>query len=109
MNQLMKKLIFVVFIFLFSFSSWAISLEQAKQKGLVGEMANGYLGVVIKSPEVSHLVDTINTKRKSLYINIARENKLSMQQITTLPRKKAIAKPQPRHLINDVTDEWIKK
>ncbi len=92
-----------------TFSAWAVSLDQAKQQGLVGEMANGYLGVVVTSPEVTSLVKTVNTKRKNLYLDIARKNKLTMKQVTALAGEKAIAKTRSGHLIKLASLSWIKK
>jgi len=92
-----------------TFSAWAISLEQAKQQGLVGEMSNGYLGIVVESSEVSSLVSEVNEKRKSIYINLARKNKITLQQITALAGKKAIAKTQSGHFIQNASGKWIKK
>jgi len=92
-----------------TFSAWAISLDQAKQQGLVGEMANGYLGLVVTSPEIANLVESVNTKRKNLYIEIARKNKLTMKQVTTLAGEKAITKTRSGHLIKLASGGWIKK
>lgn len=92
-----------------SFSTWAISLDQAKQQGLVGEMSNGYLGVVVASTEASSLVDMVNNKRKDIYLNLARKNKITLQQVTKLAGEKSIAKTQLGHLIKNSTGQWIKK
>jgi len=92
-----------------TFSAWAISLDQAKNDGLVGEMANGYLGIVVSSSEIQSLVTTVNDKRKAIYLKLARTNKLTMAQITELAGKKAIAKTQSGHFIKNSSGGWIKK
>jgi len=92
-----------------AFSAWAISLDQAKQQGLVGEMPNGYLGVVVASSEVEGLVDTVNKKRKDIYMDLARKNKITMQQVTSLAGKKAISKTQAGHMIKNSAGQWVKK
>ncbi len=73
------------------------------------EMQNGYLGVVVDSTEVKSLVTSINKKRKSIYINLARENKITMQQVTALAGEKAIAKTQSGHFIKNASGQWVKK
>ena len=108
-NRFIKKLSCALLVSTIAFSAWAISLGDAKQQGLVGEMQNGYLGVVVDSPEVKSLVATVNEKRKSIYINLARENKLTMQQVTALAGEKAIAKTQSGHFIKDASGQWVKK
>jgi len=92
-----------------AFSAWAISLEQAKEQGLVGEMPNGYLGVVVTSNEVTSLVDMVNKKRKDIYLNLARKNKITMQQVTKLAGEKSISKTQSGHLIKNSAGKWVKK
>jgi len=109
MNKIIKKISFTIAILSITFSAWAISLDQAKQKGLVGEMPNGYLGIVVASSEVSDLVASVNKKRKSIYINLARQNKITMQQVTALAGKKALAKTQSGHFIKNSSGSWVKK
>jgi len=113
MNKLMKHSIKKVSLLLaactMAFSAWAISLEQAKEQGLVGEMPNGYLGVVVTSNEVTSLVDMVNKKRKDIYLNLARKNKITMQQVTKLAGEKSISKTQSGHLIKNSAGKWVKK
>lgn len=92
-----------------AFSAWAISLSEAKNQGLVGEMPNGYLGVVVDSPEAKGLVASVNKKRKSIYMNLARKNKITMQQVTALAGEKALAKTQSGHFIKNAAGQWVKK
>ena len=108
-SKTINKMGLAIAILAITFSAWAISLDQAKQKGLVGEMPNGYLGIVVASSEVSSLVASVNKKRKSIYINLARKNKITMQQVTVLAGKKAIAKTQSGHLIKNSSGSWVKK
>ena len=117
MNQLIKhsikhsirKVSLVLIASTMAFSAWAISLEQAKQQGLVGEMPSGYLGVVVASTEASSLVEMVNKKRKDIYLNLARKNKITMQQVTKLAGNKSIAKTQSGHLIKNASGQWVKK
>ena len=58
---------------LLSFSAWAISLDDAKNQGLVGEDSSGYLGLVVQNAEAKAVVDEINAKRKAQYLKLAIE------------------------------------
>lgn len=107
--RLYKKLSLLAVVICMSFSAWAISLEQAKKQGLVGEMPNGYLGVVVASNDVNKLVETVNKKRKDIYINLARKNKITLQQVSQLAGDKSIAKTKAGHFIKDTSGKWIKK
>lgn len=109
MKTLSKKIGLAIITLSLTFSAWAISLEEAKQQNLVGEMPNGYLGAVVANKDIDSLVNTINEKRKSIYINLARKNSLTMQQVTALAGEKAIAKTQSGHMIQNPNGQWIKK
>jgi len=109
MKNTMTKIGLTFIASILAFSAWAISLDQAKQQGLVGEMANGYLGVVVASSEVSSLVELVNKKRKNIYLNLARKNKITMQQVTKLAGEKSLAKTQSGHLIKNASGQWVKK
>ena len=108
-NKIIKKLTCVLFISTLAFSAWAISLDEAKKQGLVGEMSNGYLGLVVDNAEAKSLVMSVNEKRKSIYMNLARQNKITMEQVTALAGKKAFAKTQLGHFIQNSTGQWVKK
>lgn len=108
-NNFIKKLTCALLVSTMAFSAWAISLSDAKQQGLVGEMPNGYLGVVVNSPEAKSLVADVNQKRKNIYMNLARKNKITMQQVTALAGKKSLAKTQSGHLIKNSAGQWVKK
>jgi uncharacterized protein len=70
----------------------AIELDEAKRTGLVGETAEGYLGVVNPAApgEVRALVDDINARRRAEYQRIARDNGISLEQVELLAAGKAI-------------------
>lgn len=108
-NNFIKKLTCALLVSTMTFSAWAISLSDAKQQGIVGEMPNGYLGVVVSSADAKSLVASVNQKRKSIYMNLARKNKITMEQVTALAGKKALAKTQSGHLIKNSSGQWVKK
>lgn len=100
--------IFVMVSMLFSTSLFAMSLEEAKLKGLVGEKSNGYLGIVAKQQSVKDLVDDINAKRKGVYTKLAAKNKITLQQVEKLAAEKAYKKTRSGHYIW-VNNAWAKK
>ena len=77
-----------------SFSAWAISLDDAKNQGLVGEDSSGYLGLVVQNAEAKAVVDDINAKRKAQYLKLAKKNNLSLSQVEALAAAKTIEKTQ---------------
>jgi uncharacterized protein YdbL (DUF1318 family) len=89
----------------------AASLEQAKAQGLVGEQANGYLGVVAASApaEVKALVANINQKRKQEYQAIAQRNKTSLDAVEALAGKKAIELTPAGQYVRPPSGQWVRK
>ena len=71
----------------------ALSLDDAKQRGLVGETATGYLGAVQSATaEVNTLIQSINAKRRAQYGKIAKRRNVSIQDVERLAGRKAIDK-----------------
>lgn len=84
----------MLLLVLFSGTAFAIDLDQAKTEGLVGERADGYLGLVdaSASADVAKLVADINSKRKTEFERIAKSNNLTVEQVQALAGKKAVAR-----------------
>jgi uncharacterized protein YdbL (DUF1318 family) len=83
----------------FSVSVAALELDQAKQQGLVGEMANGYLGVVVQQADTEKLVADINAQRKAIYVKLAENNQITLEQVEILAGQKAYNKTQAGHYL----------
>lgn len=91
-----------------SFSAWAMSLDAAKNQGLVGEDSSGYLGLVVQNSEAKAVVNEVNEKRKEQYLKLAKKNNLSLAQVEALAAAKTIEKTQAGHYI-EVNGQWVKK
>lgn len=88
--------------------AWALDLDEAKTKGLVGEVNSGYLGVAKKSADVQALVDNINEKRRIYYQKIAAKNGISLRAVEVRAGQKAIEKTAKGGLVN-TGEGWEKK
>lgn len=86
----------------------ALSLEQAKAKGSVGEQSDGYLGVREDSPEASLMAAQINARRREEYRKIAEKNGTSVASVEALAGQKAIAETPPGQYVSK-NGEWVKK
>jgi len=87
---------------------FALSLEEAKSKGLVGEKPNGYLGVVHHSGEVQTLTNDVNQKRRQAYEDIAHRHGTHMTAVETLAGEKAIQNTKSGHYVEG-PGGWMKK
>jgi hypothetical protein len=90
-------------------SAFALSLAEAKTKGLVGEKSNGYLGAVNPSnAEAQALIEDINQKRRKAYEDIAKRNGTSIQGVETLAGEKAMQNTKPGNFVEG-PGGWVKK
>ena len=90
-------------------TAFAISLDEAKAKGLVGEKPDGYLGMVNPSGgEVQALMNDINQKRRQAYEEIAKRNKTPLKAVEALAGQKAIQNTKPGNFIEG-PGGWRKK
>jgi len=89
--------------------AFAMSVEEAKTKGLVGEKANGYLGVVNPgSQEAQSLANEVNKKRRQAYEDIATRNRTQLDAVEALAGEKAIQNTKPGHYVEG-SGGWTRK
>ena len=105
-----KKILlsFIYIIILLPIVSIALSLDEAKSSGLVGEKPDGYIGAVLNSPEVSNLVITINDQRREEYQRISQDNGKSLDVIEKLAGVKLISKVVSGEYYME-NGQWIKR
>lgn len=61
-------------------SAFALDLETARAKGLVGEVDNGYIAIPPGAgTEAQQLVETVNKQRQTVYSEIATKNGISVE------------------------------
>jgi len=91
--------------------SWALTLDEAKTQGVVGEQPDGYLGVVQPgaSAEVQALVNDVNQKRRQMYEEIARRNSTQLDAVEMLAGKTAIDNTRPGNFVRNPSGQWVKK
>lgn len=89
----------------------AVTLDEAKGSGLVGETWKGYLAAVEASPsaEVEQLVDEVNAKRRTEYERIAKKNGIKVEDVEKVAGKKAIEKTAAGQLVKDESGAWQTK
>ena len=81
-NQQPKFFAIILICLLFAFTpllAFGVTLDQAKQQGLLGERPDGYLGLAkpSASPETVNLMKDINRKRRDVYKGIAEKKRHS--------------------------------
>lgn len=85
-----------------------MSLDSAKDQGLVGEKPDGYLGIIVARPDVLSLVNEVNSKRKARYLELAEQNGITLAQVEKLAAQKAFNKTESGHYLL-VDGNWQRK
>lgn len=88
----------------------AADLGQAKAAGLVGELMNGYLGLVDgnASADVKAMVDSINAQRRAEYQRIAAKNGVPAEEVAKLTAQKVINQTAPGQFVQTPSG-WQKR
>jgi hypothetical protein len=91
--------------------AWAISLDQAKSQGLVGETPSGYLASVNPSPksEVTQLISDINQKRKAAYKESASKAGVELKVIEARIGQKLYERADKGEYLQSTSGQWYKK
>lgn len=85
-------------------------VEQAKSQCIVGEQADGYLGVVkgaSANAEMRRELRDINQRRKAYYADIARRNGVSVEVTAVLTAEKLIGQARSGHCVRDQSGNWV--
>jgi uncharacterized protein YdbL (DUF1318 family) len=88
-----------------------LDLDRAKSEGLVGEKADGYVGIVLDhtSAPVQALVNNVNAKRRAAYEEIAKKNGTSVDAVALLAGEKLIERAAKGEWVTDANGVWRKK
>ncbi|OCG06939.1 hypothetical protein A9G13_08090 [Gilliamella sp. wkB178] len=110
-----KKVTIALLTMILSFAACALtldqamdSLSQAKAKGLVGEQADGYLGIVKSEGNAGEIAQLINQARKQQYQKVAAETNVSLSEVEKRAGSKAQEKTPAGQYIKQ-QGQWHKK
>jgi len=86
-------------------------LTRPKADGLIGEQADGYLGLVTQNvpADIRKLVAEVNAQRKAGYQQIAAKQGTSLSAVEQVGGNTAIEKTLPGNYVRDANGVWRKK
>ena len=92
-------------------AAFALSLQEAKSSGLVGERRDGYVGYVVTPPgaEVKAVVKDVNNKRRARFADTAKKNNLKTEQVAHRFYQRAVKATASGHYYQDAGGAWVKK
>lgn len=90
----MKKQLAVILVALslFSGNGWALTLNEARSQGRVGETLNGYLVALQTDAETQALVSEINKARSASYQQLAESNNIPPDEVAKMAGQKLVAR-----------------
>ncbi|ENA5973482.1 YdbL family protein [Escherichia albertii] len=107
----MKKILLVVvwIISLMSSNVMALTLNETRSQGRVGETLNGYLVALQTDAETQELVKDINEARNRSYQQLAKQNNLSTEDIAKLVGQKLVERAKPGEFVQGINGKWLRK
>lgn len=108
----MKRILLVFcLMFLGTSAAFALSLQEAKEQGLVGERSDGYVGYVVTPPGagVEAVVKEVNNKRRNKFSETAKKNNLKTEQVAQRFYQRAVKATARGHYYQDPTGAWVRK
>ncbi len=109
----MKKMIFTTivaaFLVIAAAPAFALDLNQARSKGLLGEKQDGYVGVVVASREAQELANDVNARRRDEYNRISQQNSQPASVVAKLAAEQIINNLPAGALYQGANGSWVKK
>ncbi|MEW7315084.1 YdbL family protein [Buttiauxella gaviniae] len=93
----------------FSQQVLALTLNEARQQGRVGETLSGYIAPIKQDKETLALVKSINDARSENYQKLADSNNISANQVAELAGQKLVARAQPGEYVRGINGQWMRK
>jgi uncharacterized protein YdbL (DUF1318 family) len=89
----------------------ADALDDALKAGLVGETTEGYIAPVSvpPTPEITALVNDINSRRRAQYVKIAEENGSDIETVERIVGKRVIERALPGTYIMNAAGDWVRR
>lgn len=107
-----KKVLFALLVCVATMAiAVASELTKPKADGLIGEQANGYIGLVTDDvpADIRRLVDEVNARRKAGYQRIADREGTALSEVEKVGGKTAYEKTLKGNYFRDVNGTWRKK
>ncbi|EHW1827780.1 YdbL family protein [Salmonella enterica subsp. arizonae serovar 40:z36:-] len=107
----MKKylILWVLTLSLLTSSVWALTLDEARTQGRVGETLNGYLVTLKNDAETQKLVLDINRARRASYQQLADSNHLPVDEVAKMAGQKLVERARPGEYVQGINGKWLRK
>lgn len=90
-------------------SARALTLDEARQQGRVGETLSGYLAARQQDEVTLALVSRINEGRRMAYQRIAGENQLTTSDVARIAGEKLVSRASEGEYVRGINGQWLQK
>jgi hypothetical protein len=96
---------------LFAGPAFALSLNEAKAEGLVGEKIDGFVGTVVADPsaEVRELVEQVNRQRRQKYDEVAKQRGVPLDAVAKITGEKQLERTPAGQYVAGADGRWRQK
>jgi uncharacterized protein len=96
---------------LFAGTVYALTLDEAKSQGLVGEKVDGYIAAVVPNPnaEVQALITSTNNGRRQVYADLAQRNGITVEAVGIVSAEKLREKAGRGEFVQSPSGQWERK
>lgn len=94
---------------LLSGSALALTLNEARSQGRVGETYNGYLVALKQDAQTQALVSEINKARSVSYQQLAQSHNLPVDEVAKMAGQKLVARAKPGEYVQGINGKWLRK
>lgn len=105
----MKRIALLILVLGFSVQVAALTLNDARTQGRVGETLSGYIAPVAQDADTLALVNRINAARAESYQKLADSNNLPVDEVAKMAGQKLVARAQPGEYVKGINGRWLKK
>ncbi|ELJ5852085.1 YdbL family protein [Enterobacter kobei] len=105
----MKRLALILLALGMNAQAAALTLNDARAQGRVGETLSGYIAPIQQDAETLGLVNRINAARTESYQKLADSNNLPVDEVAKMAGQKLVARAQPGEYVKGINGKWLKK
>ncbi|MGL5455299.1 MAG: YdbL family protein [Enterobacterales bacterium] len=94
---------------LLSGSALALTLNEARTEGRVGETYSGYLVALKQDAQTQALVSDINKARSVSYQHLAESHNLPVDEVAKMAGQKLVERAKPGEYVQGINGKWLRK
>ncbi len=104
-----KQFILALLALSFIGSASALTLQEARTQGRVGETLSGFIAPLRQDAQTQALVKHINRARSESYQQLANVNNLPVDDVAKMAGLKLVERAAPGEYVQGINGRWLQK